>query len=70
MRGDEIGARQAIAVEEDAKLALARDDAAVADLAAAEAAMLMADMLERHLQARPPAFDQRARFPAANRRRR
>ena len=57
MRGDEIGARQAIAVEEDAEFAGARANAAVADLAAAEAEMLVADVLERHRQARRPAFD-------------
>ncbi len=57
MRGDEIGAGQAIAVEEDAKLAGARADAAVADFAAAKTAMLVADMLERHRQTRFPALD-------------
>ena len=45
MRGDEIGGGEAIAVEKDAKLARARANAAVADLAAAKTAMLVADML-------------------------
>ena len=62
MHGDEIGARQAIAVEEDAKLAGAGTDATIADLAAAKAKMLMADMLDRHRQPRRPAFDDACGF--------
>src|SRR5580704_14160535 len=57
MPGDEIGAGQAITIEEDAKRAGACPYAAVADFAAAETAMLVADMLERHRQTRFPALD-------------
>ena len=57
MRGDEIGRRQAIAVEEDADLSGAGADAAIADLTAAETPMLVPDVLERQRQPRLPAFD-------------
>src|SRR6516164_4071016 len=53
---NEIGPGQAIAVKKDAKCALARANAAVANLAAAEAAVFVSDMLER--EARFPALDQ------------
>ena len=57
VHGDEIACRQAIAIEEDADLAGAGGNAAVADLAAAEAPVLVANMLERQRQAHAPAFD-------------
>ena len=57
MRGDEIRARQAIAVEEDANFSGTGENAAVADLTAAKTAMFVPDVLERHRQPRLPAFD-------------
>ena len=57
MHGDEIARRQAIAVEEDADFAGAGANTAIADLAAAEAPMLVPHVLERQRQPRLPAFD-------------
>src|ERR1700730_16843498 len=58
MRGDKIGSRHTITVEENAQRAGAGANAAVADLAAAKAAVFVANMLERHGQAWLPTLDQ------------
>src|SRR5580704_13894171 len=57
MCGDEICARQAIAVEEYANFAGAGANAAIADFAAAETTMLVVNLLERHQQPRSPALN-------------
>src|SRR5262249_4226633 len=58
MSGDKVGPGQAIAVEEDAQRPFARTNAAVANLAAAEAAVLVTHMLERDGDTRLPALDE------------
>ncbi len=58
MRGDKIGPRHTIAVEENAQRAGAGANAAVADLAAAKAAVFVANVLERQGQAWLPTLDQ------------
>src|SRR4029077_15246266 len=58
MRGDKIGLRHTIAIEENAQGTGARANATVADLAAAKATVFVANMLERHGQARLPTLDQ------------
>src|SRR5690242_15147237 len=59
--GNKIRPGQAIAVEENAQRALARPNAAIANLAAAKAAVFVTDMLDR---------DRQARFPVLNKARR
>src|SRR5580658_7207290 len=56
VRGDEIGLYQAIAVEKDAKLAVAGANAAIADLTATKPAVLVPHVLERQRQPRLPVL--------------
>src|SRR2546423_2767142 len=57
MRRDEIGPRQAVAVEENQIAARTRHDRAIADFGEAEPAVLLPDMLERHADLRGPTLD-------------
>ena len=59
MGGDEVRPQDAVAVEEDAVVAARREDRPVADLAGAEAAMLVPGVRERDAEPRLPARDQR-----------
>src|SRR5262249_13933948 len=61
VHGNEVGPRNAIAVEEDAIIPAARQDGAVARLAGPEAAILLPDVLERSIKVREPALDKLAR---------
>ena len=58
MGGDEIGARETIAVEEDHVDALGGEDGAVANLGGAKAAVLVPDMGERAAEPALPGGDQ------------
>ena len=55
---DEVGPRDAVAVEEDAVVAAAGEDGAVADFGGAKAAILLPDMAERNAEPRSPALHQ------------
>src|SRR5262249_57868342 len=61
MGGDEAGPRDAVAVEENAQSAGARDDRAVADFREAKALILVAHVRERKARAVPPLRDDRRR---------
>src|ERR1700689_515859 len=57
MGSDEIGTRQTIAIKKNTKLAAAGANAAIPDLAAAKAMMLMPGVLYRNAGTRHPACD-------------
>ncbi len=59
MGRDEIGPHDAVAVEEDAIVAAAGEDRAVADFGGAKASILLPDMAERNAEPRPPGLHQR-----------
>ena len=59
MGRDEIGRRDAIAVEEYAVVAAAGENGAVADLGGAKAPVDLPDVAERNADPRPPAIDDR-----------
>src|SRR5262249_49735061 len=56
MRGDEIVRRDAVAVEEDAVIASAGENGAVADFRGAKAAVFLPDVTERNSKSRAPAL--------------
>src|SRR5713226_5490517 len=58
MRRDEIGTRNAIAVEEDAVVAAAAEDRAVADFGRPKASIDLPNVAERNTEPRLPAFHQ------------
>ncbi len=60
MGRDEIGPRQAVAVEEHDIIAARRADRPIADFAGAEAAMLVPHMREGHAELRLVLLDQRS----------
>src|SRR5262245_39702552 len=56
MRRDEIGHRDAVAVEEDAVIPAAGENGAVADFRGAKAAVLLPDVAKRNLKTRAPTL--------------
>ena len=56
MRRDEIGRRDAVAVEEDAVVAAAGENGAVADFRGAKTAVSLPDVTERNSKPRAPAL--------------
>ena len=58
MGGDEIVARNAVAVEEDAIIPGRREDGAIADFGKAKAVVGLPDMAQPAVEARRPVFDQ------------
>jgi hypothetical protein len=61
VHGNEIGSGNAVAVQEDAIAAPARQNGAVARLARPEASILLPDMLERNTKPRGAALDELTR---------
>ena len=56
MRRDEIGRSDAIAVEEDAVIAVAHENGSVADFCGAKAAIHLPHVIERNTYTGSPAF--------------